>query len=1078
CRIEHRSACSAVVGHGRHVGMHHRTRTLQFGSYAFAGSLVEILLTITHGGCVCIPSEEQRRSDLALAISRMRINWAFLTSTVLDLLRPEAVPSLTTLCVGGEPIRISQIAQWETRVHLRQTYGSSEMSGVVSSLRLNNTSSTKDVGRASTGICWIVDPNDHSKLAPIGAVGEVLIEGAILGREYIDEPDKTASTFIEAPAWRGSFGANINQPRLYKTGDLARYKQDGSIELLGRKDNQVKLRGQRIELEEIEHQAKLASTYVKQIAVELIRPQEDEDGMLACFIVVNDSTDPPAHEDEEQAALRTHTQNAIQAVQARLEEWLPQYMVPSVFIPVPGLPATSSRKIDRKRLREIGASFSAQQLAEMRAISQGPKRLPSTQTEQTLQQLWGQALQIEPQSIGLDDSFFRLGGDSIMAMELVGEARRIGMHLSVADIFRNPTLADLASLDYSHSGNTAEDILPFSLLGEEVDVATVRKEAAVSCGVDAGLVEDLYQCSPLQEGLVSLTSKRAGDYIMQSVLELRDEIDEETFRAAWEYVFRSMAVLRTRIVQNSKLGLLQAVIAEGIRWREAEELEEYLEKDKSVSMGLGEPLTRYAIVTERKEEKRWIVWTIHHALYDGWSLPRIIDAVTKAYTEGMIEPQPSFHAFIKYLNQQDQEITALYWQDALYGCQATLFPPLPSAVQQPVADAMIDYQCPPLLKAPSDTTTSTLVRAAWAIVASRYTNSDDVVFGTTVTGRNAPVDDIEAMIGPTIATVPVRVRVAGDQTVSAFLQGLQQQATDMIPYEQTGLQRIAKMSADARHACGFQTLLVIQPINDAPGSDRVLGEWHDHSEPQDVSTYGLMLQCTLAADGIRITASFDKRVVEEWLVKKILSQFSFIMQQLAKAQPGDKVANMDPLTPEERTELWAWNHETPAAIERCIHDLFAEHVQEQPDAPAICSWDGELTYDELDALSTRLASHLVGLGVKPEDIVPLCFEKSMWTVVAMLAVLKAGGAFLLLDLSLPHERLKSMCSRVSGTLALASQAAVPVAESLIQWCSSLNTLLGPPQYNPQIRPMLSSPLEAQENQKDAELSIGQRAPLW
>jgi amino acid adenylation domain-containing protein/non-ribosomal peptide synthase protein (TIGR01720 family) len=639
-------------------------------------------------------------------------------------------------------------------------------------------------------------------------------------------------------------------------------------------------------------------------------------------------------------------------------------------------------------------------------------------------------LGIEPESIRLDDSFFRLGGDSIAAMKLVGEARRQGMQLSVADLFRHPKLVALASLNINSSDSTAEEeIAAFSLLGADADVARFRKEVAASCGADADLVEDVYPCSPLQEGLMSLTSKRSGDYIMQSVLELSSGVDEGVFRAAWEHVTRSIAILRTRMVQHSELGLLQAVVAEDMQWTEAEGLEEYLDKGKSASMGLGDPLARYAVVKEEQEggdEKRWFVWTIHHALYDGWSLPRIIDAVEKAYSGDEVEQQkqPGFQAFIKHLGQQDPDEAAAYWQAALADCEATLFPALLPAVQQPVAEATVHYQCPALPKTASDTTTSTLIRAAWAILASRYTSSDDVVFGATVTGRNAPVAGIEAMLGPAIATVPVRVRVYKDQTVAAFLGSVQQQATEMIAYEQTGLQYISKMGPGARHACGFQTLVVVKPAHDGLAGDSALGRWRGGSELQGFTTYGLVVQCTLAAEGVGITASFDERVIERWLVERMLGQLSFVMQQLAAAAAHETatttVGSINTLTAEDKQQLWEWNSEVPAAVERCVHDLFAEQAQARPDAPAICAWDGELTYGELDALSTKLAGHLVELGVKAEDMVPLCFEKSMWTVVAMLAVLKAGGAFVPLDPEHPESRHQEVFQQTAATVVLTS----------------------------------------------------------
>ncbi|KAE8822116.1 hypothetical protein HRS9122_10555 [Pyrenophora teres f. teres] len=517
---------------------------------------------------------------------------------------------------------------------------------------------------------------------------------------------------------------------------------------------------------------------------------------------------------------------------------------------------------------------------------------------------------------------------------------------------------------------------------------------------------------------------------MHAVLELRNDIDEDAFQAAWEYVVQSTAILRTRIVPHNKFGLLQAVVTEDIGWAKSENLEEYLQNDKSIPMALGDPLTRYALVKESPGGKFWMVWTIHHSLYDGWSLRQIIHAVTKAYTGGVIEKQIGFHAFIKYLGQQDQDSTATYWRTTLANCQATLFPPLPPTIQQPLANATIIYQCPPLPKAASDTTKSILIRAAWAILASRYTNSDDVVFGVTVTGRNAPVTNIETMAGPTIATVPLRVRVRGDQTVSDFLKFLQQQATDMITYEQTGLQHIAKMGPSARHACGFQTLLLVQPAEYTFGNDKVIGEWRSHSQFQGFSTYVLMLQFTLAAEGVQIMANFDARVMEQWVLKKMLGQFSFILQQLAEPNPERVLANIDTITTEDRRELWAWNKNVPRTIDRCIHDLFAEQVLAQPNAPAICAWDGEMSYSVLDGLSTKLAGYLVKIGVKPGDVVPLCFEKSMWTVVAMLAVLKAGGAFAPLDPDHPVSRHKEILRQTGARMVVVS------AQHSARWASS------------------------------------------
>lgn len=1020
CRIIHQAACSSLLRNDHHIGMQESTRTLQFGSYSFAGSLAEILLTLTHGGCICILSEEERRTDLALAMRRMKTNWAFLTATVVELLTPESVPSLATLCVGGEPVRTSQIAQWGAKVHLRQTYGSSETSGFVSSSKLTESSASKIVGHGRTGIFWIVNPKNHNILLPIGAIGEVLIEGPILGQEYLGDPEKTTSTFIQPPEWRNRMMKFSGQQRFYKTGDLGRLREDGSLELIGRKDNQVKLRGQRIELEEIENQAQMAKAGTKEIIVELIKRPEGAESQLTCFIIMNDSTDA-VEKDEEHKRLKTHTKQAIRMIQERLDRFLPQYMVPTAFIPISRLPLTWSGKVDRKRLRDIGASISNQQLVDLQASKHNVNRQLSKR-EKELQWLWACVLGIERNNIGLHDSFFRLGGDSVAAMKLVVEARKQDLHLTVATIFHFPKLIDLASWVNECAPAAMHDITAFSLLNCDSDAekTRVRDEVATICNLSRDQIQDLYPGSPLQEGLISLTLKRAGNYVMQNVLNLRDSIDEAAFRKAWEQVVLSSSVLRTRIVQHRK-GILQAVVADGIRWIEADSLTTYQAMDKSIPMGLGTPLARYALIKDHGS--RWFVWTIHHALYDGWSLPRIVSAVERAYNGATIPKQLGFNSFIQYLIQQDEGEAEKYWQATFAGCEPTPFPPLPPTVQQPIADAIVEYRCPELPKIVSDITTSSLLRAAWAIVVGSYTSSDDIVYGATVTGRNAPVAGIESILGPAIATVPIRIRIPKEDTVSAFLKTVQQQATDMIMYEQTGLQRIFRMGVDSQRACSFQTLLVVQ-LGQGLEESKELGRWQSSVELQDFTTYALMLQCTISGQEVQLTASFDPRVIEQWQVERMLGQFSYVMHQLAEAEAnvGSTISDITILTPDDRRQLWIWNQNVPVAAEQSIPELFSAQANHLPDAPAIHAWDGELTYNELDDLSSRLASYLVHeQEVEREEIIVLYFEKSMWTIVAMFAVLKAGGAFTPLDPDHPTSRHGEILRQTRARIVLTSE---------------------------------------------------------
>ncbi|KAI1749210.1 hypothetical protein F4782DRAFT_514383, partial [Xylaria castorea] len=1021
--IEHRSYCSAIISH-RALNVNSSTRSLQFGSYNFAGAILEILMPLIHGGCLCIPSEEQRGTQLAKTIRRLDANWAFLTSTVLANLAPEDVPCLQTVCVGGEPIRSSQIAQWSSKVQLRQTYGSAELSGVVGSARLGELSVASDIGKALSGRIWLVDPANIDRLAPLGVAGEIVFEGQVVGREYIGQPQKTAEAFIRIPAWRASFDSRC-QPasRFYKTGDLAVYKSDGSVQLLGRKDTQVKLRGQRIEVGEVEHQARLASQNVEEVVVELTTLVGSTRGPeLVGFLLLRDR-----HEIHEQdAGGEGHSKSTaatLRCVQARLESELPYYMVPSLLVPIPALPLTASKKTDRRRLREIGSDLSTDQLRELLSLAAGQQRRPRTAAERRLLDLWADVLDIDANSIGINDNFFRLGGDSIAVMKMVGLARKSGLSLTVADMFRNPTLVAQAQVVKSATHAPTDSVRPFSLIAEDQAISGLQKELAALCDVDYLVIDDAYPCTPLQKGLLSLTAKRTGDYIMQAILELSKDVHLDIFQAAWETAVKAIAILRTRIVHHSRLELLQVVCNEDIRWIRAQSLMDYAEQDKARPMGLGHQLSRYGLVDDG--ESRYFVWTIHHALFDGWSLPLMLDVVYGEYSANSIGKPAAFNSFVKYVVDLPEEQVNEFWESYLVDGDFAPFPALPPSVQEPMADATLVTEFPlPVLKSET-TTTSMLIRGALALLIHQYTGSSDILLGATVSGRSAPVAAVDEIIGPTIATAPIRIPVDGEQLIATYLDTVQRGGTDMIPYEQTGLQRIAKINETGREAVGFQTLLVVHPQEDETlGLSDMLGKWHTSSSSHNEGfvTYAITLECYLGRETVKIKASFDTRVVSTWKMNILLQHFGVIVDRLSDPTTKQTVGDISAITKEDTTTIFEWNQLTAVEMsDTCIHHLIAEHAQQRPDEPAVQAWDGRLAYHELDTLSEQLADYLAkSCGIAPEVVVPLCFEKSMWTVVAMLGVLKAGGAFVLLDPSLPYSRLETICRQVKATTSISS----------------------------------------------------------
>ena len=1027
--ISHANASSALFHQVENVlGFSPDTRMYDFVSYGFDIAISNAFTTLAAGGCLCVPSEGDRVNNLQQSIVSLRANTMCLTPSVAQFLSPEET-GLRTVLFGGESLRIQDIMPWWGKARIIHGYGPAECTQTST---INGNPATPEevlnIGKGAGLVTWIVDPDNGDCLLPIGCVGELYLEGPLVGLGYLDETASSLS-FIENPAWlsKGMPGRPGRRGRLYRTGDMVRYEENGNLTFMGRKDAQVKIHGQRIELGEVEHCVHEHFT-ARQVVVEVIRPKDSANPELAAFI---DFGNEEPSNTEHSAEAGTHAVVNVLPADPRVEglmaKQLPNYMIPTVYFSAGTLPMTTTGKTDRKRVREIGGSFSLRQIAELRN-PQGTKRQPTTQAEQQLQEIWATVLQLHPTSeVGLDDSFFQLGGDSIAAMKVVKEAHHNGIDLAMADIFSYPRLKDLAHNALRAITGPPSNILPFSLLGDGVDTTALLNNVTRQYGIEESVVEDAYPCTALQEGLFSMSLKQPGAFVMQAVLELAPGIDVELFRKAWRDVSRSMDILRTRIVHSSEIGLIQLVLDKDVHWHETTQaLDDYLSGDRGLIMEMGEPLARYTLV-----QNKWFVWTLHHALYDGQSLPIITDAVNRTYGGTVLAQQPQFNEFIQYATSKEDAETTKYWRETLADCNSSPFPALPASVERPVADRMETRQISHLSKQSSDILTSTVLRATWALVVGNLTGSTDVVFGDTISGRNAPVPRIADITGPTIATVPVCVPLQMDQKATDFLATVQQRATEMIPFEQTGLHQISKTCSGAWQACKFQTLLVVQPLVQQDVGPNVLGRWQDSNQNQWFNTYALLVEVQLGVENVTIHASFDSRVIDAWTVRKLLQRFESVMDQLESVGSEKTLSKINFVTPEDLDDIWQWNGAVPDPFNHCVHEIVSRQARLQPMAPAVCAWDGELSYNELDELSTDLATYISSF-IQPEALVPLCFEKSLWATVAMLGVLKAGAGFVLLEPSLPEQRLKSIVEQIQGSLIVSSTTNRSLSSRLIR----------------------------------------------
>ncbi|KFY84358.1 hypothetical protein V500_09373 [Pseudogymnoascus sp. VKM F-4518 (FW-2643)] len=911
--ISHEAYTSSAIPRAKAVGYTENSRVLDFASYAFDVSIDSMLLTLGNGGCLCIPSDEDRVNDINGAMRNMQVNYAGLTPSVARILDDDVIASLSGLGLGGEAASARDVNLWGQVTRIIIGYGPCECT---IGCTVNSSAATGrdyiSIGPGNGAAIWITNPDDHETLMPVGAVGELLVEGPIVGQGYLNDPNKTAEVFINDPKWlvAGHNGYAGRQGRLYKTGDLGKYDPDGSggIVFVGRKDTQVKLRGQRVELGEIESQLRARLPSDTTVVAEVIVPMGGGQPTLVAFI----TSKSMKGEDTELTSpqLPGDLRETLSAADADLAKVLPRYMVPNAYIPVNYIPALISGKTDRKRLRQFGATVDLRDVNQDAPASSTPHEM--TDIEKRLRHAWSEALKLDEESIRPNDNFFALGGDSVMAMRLVSVCRVQDFDLTVASIFGHPTLSAMAGVVTASNSQALVEAAPFSLISIAVESACL--EASNACGSNQEAVEDIYPCTPTQESLFTFSLKSTKAYVAQRVACIPPHIDLDTWRKAWEDVIAASPILRTRVAQLQEPGLQQVILNESISWRHSTDLAQYLENDKAEKMNLGESLARYAIVSSPNDGKRYMVWTVHHVLYDGWSEPLILENISNALQGQLTQSKIKMRNFVKFVRDTDETAMQEFWCRELKGAVGPQFPRLPSRDYLPTPDSMIEHLIPLEKLSGSPFTLATLIRGAWALVASQYTGSDDVVFGETLMGRDISLQEVESIIGPLIATVPVRIQFDRTSSVESYLNGVQQSMLARTPYQHIGMQNIRKVSRDAQHACEASTGLVIQPEPVYVNGDLGFDQGDAVREALHFNPYPLMVACGIQKAGFRVCASFDSSLIEVAQMERILAQLEMACLQLTK-DPSRRVNEISCVPEVELDQIWRWNHTPPLAFD-------------------------------------------------------------------------------------------------------------------------------------------------------------------
>ncbi|HYP54022.1 MAG TPA: amino acid adenylation domain-containing protein [Pyrinomonadaceae bacterium] len=568
-------------------------------------------------------------------------------------------------------------------------------------------------------------------------------------------------------------------------------------------------------------------------------------------------------------------------------------------------------------------------------------------------------------------------------------------------------------------------------------------------------IENIYPLSPVQQGMLfhTMLAPREGLYVQQRRCLLRGPLDVAAFREAWRQVFERHGALRTAFNWEQREEPFQIVLRQvELPWEEHdwrglgekeqdERFEQLLAGERARGFDLRRPpLSRLRLIRTADDAHRF-VWSLHHLLLDGWSLALVLKEVFARYEAACLglplttEPARPFADYIAWLRRQDTARAEHFWRETLDGITGPT--PLGVARRAPgsadegtegydAREVRLSEEATRAVQtfAPSQQLTlNTLLQGAWALLLARYCGERDVVFGTTVSGRPPALPGVETMVGMLINTLPVRVRVPGDERVIDWLRAIQARHLEAQQYDFSPLVEVQRWSRVAPNLPLFHSLYVFKnyiPVEDStsqatpPSGVRV-----EDIDAEDRTNYPLTLSVTPGRE-LSLQIEYDRALFDLATVRRMLRHIRQLLAEFAGG-PALTLAQVSPLTDEERARLLVeWNDtraEFPA--EACLHELFERQAAETPHATAVVCADGrELTFDELNRRANQLARHLRGLGVGADTLVGLCVERSPEMLVGLLGVLKAGGAYVPLDPNYPRERLAYMLSETAAPVLL------------------------------------------------------------
>jgi len=971
-----------------------RRRVLQFASFGFDAAVLDLAVTLGRGGTLVIAAGADRSDPARLAalVTARGIESASLVPSLLEVLDPALVPGLRTVICGSERMTETVARTWARDRRLVNCYGPTEATVITVAGPVDpGEGRAPSIGRpVPNARLYVLDR--WLNPAPVGVPGELYLGGPQLARGYGRRPALTAERFVADP-----FAADGS--RLYRTGDRVRWLADGRLDFVGRADDQVKVRGFRIEPGEVD--AVLAGHPSVRSAVTVVNGAGAQ-ARLVSYVVPADQAEGVAGHDELRAfaALR-----------------LPEFMIPAAFVELAAAPLTPNGKLDRAALPDPG----------LRPDLVRRYTPPSTRTEELVAGVWAELLGLD--RVGAEDDFFALGGHSLLATRVMSRIHaEFGAEVPLAALFDRPTVRGLAAIVDGASAVRAP-------------MAPARRDRPLPLSFGQ---QRLWFLDQLEPG--------STEYNVPVPIWLGGALDVPALSAALDAVVARHEVLRTRLVLAPDGVGHQVVdpaapvplpVADVSDLPDPEAAARLLIMTDAVlpfDMAAG-PLLRAGLIRLGRD-RHVLAVSVHHVAFDEWSdriFRRELTALYEAFRSGEPDSLPPLPVqYADFASWQRSAPTGevldrqlAYWRERLDGAPVLELPtdrphpPVRSSAGAVVPFAVGTRTADGLRRLARDHNASLFMTlfTAFTVLLGRYSRQDDIVVGSPVAGRNRA--ETEDLIGFFVNDLVLRTDLSGDPSFAELLGRVRETvlaayAHQDLPFEQ--LVDALVSGRDRSRAPLFQVLFnyfLEDGAEREPGAEVLDGLWTGAIARFD-------LRMIFKDDGRELSGAVQYPVAlfDAATVERMAGHLGTILDAVA-ADPSVPVSALPLLTDGERHLLTVgWNDTAVDRDASGVLDLIAERAATAPDSIAVTCEGRSLTYAGLMTRVARLAGHLRGVGAGPETIVGLCLPRGIELTVAVLAVWRAGAAHLPLDPAYPPERLSFMLADSRAAVLLGTSATV------------------------------------------------------